>query len=276
MTQTLLITGCSSGIGKALAQTFLKEGWRVGVTARHADDLKPLIAEGALAFVMDLTDDASIARAVNAFVSRVGSLDMLINNAGYGAMGPLAEMPLVQIRKQMETNFTGQLATIQHAVPQMISQGKGRIVNIGSVTGVLPTPFSGAYAASKAAFHAASDALRLELASFGIEVVTVQPGGIASRFGTNAQKNLASTTSGLNHYASSRKAIEERARVSQQGAMDLERFAEKLARKLLREKVPPLIRMGSHSRTMPLLAKWFPVKLRDTILKKRFAMASQA
>ena len=272
MPQTVFITGCSSGIGNALAKTFMQAQWRVGVTARNLQDLNMLTEQGAIPFALDVTNESSMKTALESFVSRVGTLDMLINNAGYGAMGPLAEMPLSEIRKQMETNLTGQLALIQIAVPHMIRQKSGRIVNMGSVSGVLPTPFSGAYAASKAALHAASDALRLELSPFGIEVITVQPGGIASKFADNAEKTLNQTTQGLHHFAAAQNAISRRTRISQEGAMDLELFAQKLTTILTREKIPPLIRLGTHSRLLPFLAKWFPFGIRDTILKRKFAL----
>ncbi|VFQ46747.1 SDR family NAD(P)-dependent oxidoreductase [Desulfoluna butyratoxydans] len=272
MKRIVLITGCSSGIGEALAQNFLKAGWTVYATARKRDALTPLVSLGAQPVALDLTAQSSVSEAVEHVLGREGHMDMLINNAGYGAMGPLAEMPVDEVRRQFEANLFGQIALIQAVVPAMIQRGAGHIINIGSVSGILPTPFSGAYAASKAAFHAASDALRLELAPFGIKVVIVQPGGIASRFSANAEAQLKETTKNLNHYAASMDAIVRRTRISQESAMPLDRFAEKLTAILLREPIPPVIRLGTHSTLMPFLKKWVPTQRRDAILMKKFKL----
>jgi NAD(P)-dependent dehydrogenase (short-subunit alcohol dehydrogenase family) len=272
MKHIALITGCSSGIGEALAQNFLKARWTVYATARKTDALRNLAFLGAHPLLMDLTDDASITDAFKQFFDHETHIDILINNAGYGAMGPMAEMPIAELRRQFETNLFGQLAVIQAAVPSMIDRGKGHIINMGSISGILPTPFSGAYSASKAAFHAVSDALRLELAPFGISVVTVQPGGIASRFSANAEAQLKETTRSLNHYAAFKEAIVRRTRISQKNAMPLSQFAEKLTDLLLQDKIPPLIRLGTHSVLLPFLQKWIPISKRDAILMRKFKL----
>jgi len=272
MKRIALITGCSSGIGEALAQNFLKAGWTVYATARRPETLAPLTALGAHPVDMDLTNTASITDAVGDLLAREGHIDMVINNAGYGAMGPMAEIPVDELRRQFETNLFGQIALIQSVVPSMIDRGRGHIINMGSVSGILPTPFSGAYAASKAAFHAVSDALRLELTPFGIQVVTVQPGGIASRFSANAEAQLKETTRNLNHYAASMDAIVRRTRISQESAMPLAEFADKLTSLLLKKNIPPVIRLGTHSVLLPFLKKWVPTRRRDAILMKKFAL----
>lgn len=272
MKQIALITGCSSGIGEALATHFLDAGWTVYATARKTAALERLTALGAHPLAMDLTDESSIFAAVGHLLAHEKRVDMLINNAGYGAMGPLAEMPIAELRRQFEANLFGQMAVIQAVVPSMIDHGKGHIVNIGSVSGILPTPFSGAYAASKAAFHAASDALRLELAPFGIAVVTVQPGGIASKFSANAESQLTETTRNLHHYAASMEAIVRRTRISQESAMPLDRFAKKLTAILLGRTIPPLIRLGTHSTLLPFLQRWVPTRQRDAILMRKFKL----
>ena len=272
MKQTVLITGCSSGIGEALAHRFIDAGWTVFATARKTEALKNLITRGAHPVPMDLMDEASITTAATEVLARAPKVDMLINNAGYGAMAPLAEIPMGELRRQFQANFFGQLAVIQAMVPSMIHNGQGHIINIGSVSGVLPTPFSGAYSASKSALHAASDALRLELAPFGISVVIVQPGGIASKFSANAEAQLDKTTRDLNHYAKSMGAILRRTRISQESAMPVDQFTDKLMALLLKESIPPLIRLGTHSTLMPFLQKWVPIRRRDAILMKKFKL----
>ncbi|WP_300670001.1 SDR family NAD(P)-dependent oxidoreductase [Desulfoluna sp.] len=270
MKRIALITGCSSGIGEALARNFLKSDWTVYATARNPETLSPLVALGARPLTMDLSDERSITAAVKSLLAQEKAIDMLINNAGYGAMGPLAEMPVEEIRRQFQANLFGQIAVIQAVVPSMITERKGHIINMGSVSGILPTPFSGAYAASKAAFHAASDALRLELAPFGIRVVTVQPGGIASRFSANAEAQLKKTTRHLNHFAPAMDAIVHRTRISQESAMAIGPFADTLTTLLLKENIPPIIRLGTHSRLLPFLKKWVPTRQRDAILMRKF------
>ena len=272
MKQKVLITGCSSGIGEALAHRFIDAGWTVFATARKAEALEKLASRGAHPVSMDLVDEASITSAVTKVLAHTSQIDMLINNAGYGAMAPLAEIPMDEMRRQFQANVFGQLAVIQAMIPSMIHSGHGHIINIGSVSGVLPTPFSGAYAASKSAFHAASDALRLELAPFGISVVLVQPGGIASKFSANAEAQLEKTTQGLNHYAKSMDAILRRTRISQESAMPVDQFTEKLMDLLLKKSIPPLIRLGTHSTLMPFLQKWVPIRRRDAILMKKFKL----
>ncbi|BCS95623.1 short-chain dehydrogenase/reductase [Desulfoluna limicola] len=272
MKRTVLITGCSSGIGEALAHNFLKAGWTVYATARNTDALHTLTSLGAHPVPMDLMDEASVTAAVDHVHAHAPHIDMLINNAGYGAMGPMAEMPVDELRRQFQANLFGQMAVIQAVVPSMIENGRSHIINIGSVSGILPTPFSGAYASSKAAFHAVSDALRLELAPFGISVVTVQPGGIASRFSANAEAQLKETTRNLNHYAASMDAIIRRTRISQESAMPLDQFADKLTATLLKDSIPPVIRLGTHSRLLPFLQKWIPTRRRDAILMKKFKL----
>ena len=144
-----------------------------------------------------MNDEASIDALMRRLEDDGVTVETLVNNAGYGAMGPLAELPLDELRLQFETNVFALVAMIQAVVPGMAARGSGRIVNIGSVSGVLPTPFSGAYSASKAAVHALSDALRPELAPFGIHVVTVQPGAIRSQFGATASAGAASRSLSL-------------------------------------------------------------------------------
>lgn len=272
MKKTVLITGCSSGIGEALAHNFLNAGWTVYATARKTDALHNLTSLGAHPIAMDLMDEASVTAAVGQVLDGANHIDMLINNAGYGAMGPMAEMPVDELRRQYQANLFGQMAVTQAVVPSMIDKGSGHIINIGSVSGILPTPFSGAYASSKAAFHAVSDTLRLELAPFGISVVTVQPGGIASQFSANAEAQLKETTRNLNYYAASMEAIVKRTRISQESAMPLDQFAGKLTAILLKDTIPPVIRLGTHSTLLPFLQKWIPTRRRDAILMKKFKL----
>ena len=188
MTQPVaLITGCSSGIGRALAEAFQQAGYQVWATARKAEDLAALSAAGFHAVQLDVNDGLALGQLAERLKTEAGGLDVLINNAGYGAMGPLLDGGVEAMRKQFETNVFA-LIGVTRALFPLLRQNKGLVVNIGSVSGVLVTPFAGAYCASKAAVHALTDALRLELAPFSIEVMEVQPGAIASSFGANASQ----------------------------------------------------------------------------------------
>ena len=270
--KTVLITGCSTGIGRALALEFHRHGLRVFATARNPESLKDLAAMGMETLTLDVNSSSDIDDAVKAVDSLAGGLDILVNNAGFIAMGPLAEIPLDRVRLQFETNVVAVLAMTQAFVPVMIRKGGGRIVNIGSVSGVLATPFAGAYCASKSAVHALSDVLRAELAPFNISVITVQPGGIESELGNTAHKGIPEVKGGKSLYSAIASAIEERALASQNKATPVKEFAEKLVPRLLEEKPAPVIRLGHQSFLLPLIRYALPTSWRDRLLRKKFSL----
>ena len=180
-----LITGCSSGIGRALADAFKGAGYQVWASARKVEDVAALAAAGFTAVQLDVNDGPALEQLSAQISQQHGGLDVLINNAGYGAMGPLLDGGVSAMQRQFETNVFA-IVGVTRAMFALLRQSKGLVVNIGSVSGILVTPFAGAYCASKAAVHALSDALRMELAPFGIRVMEVQPGAIASSFARNA------------------------------------------------------------------------------------------
>lgn len=270
--KTVLITGCSSGIGRALALEFHRHGLRVFATARNLETLKDLDAMGLETLALDVNSSKDIEAAVKSVDDLTGGLDILVNNAGFIAMGPLAEIPLDRVRLQFETNVVAVLAMIQAFVPAMIRKRGGRIVNIGSVSGVLPSPFAGAYCASKSAVHALSDVLRAELSPFNISVITVQPGGIESELGNTAHKGIPEAKDGGSFYSAIASAIEDRALASQTKATPTLVFAEKLVPQLLEEKPAPLIRLGHQSFLLPLIRYALPTSWRDRLLRKKFSL----
>lgn len=269
----VLITGCSSGIGYALAEAFQARGCIVYATARKPETLAALAAQGIHTLALDVTDAASIAAAVGAIEKKHGAVDMLVNNAGIPVMGPTAELPLDELRRQWETNLTAPVAMVQAVVPAMAKQGSGRIVNIGSVSGLLTTPFGGPYCASKAALHSLNDALRMELKPFGIEVLLVQPGGIQSGFGAGAQAQTGKHVWKL--YARFAGGIAKRAGASQEHATPTAVFARAMVRAVLADKPRAVIPLGSGSSVLPRLAR-LPVKLKDQILMRRFGLSGRA
>ncbi|MBI3914395.1 MAG: SDR family oxidoreductase [Chloroflexi bacterium] len=188
---TVLITGCSSGIGRAAAIYCAARGWRVFATARRIETLRDLQSEQIYILPLDVADEKSRIDAVEQVVRRAGRIDALVNNAAYSQAGPLAEVTLAEMRAQFETNLFGALHLAQLVIPQMRKQNAGRIVNVGSVVGRLAFPFGGLYCGSKYALEAISDALRLELKPWGIHVSVVEPGGVLTKFAENAERNLA-------------------------------------------------------------------------------------
>jgi len=185
----VLISGCSSGIGLALASEFVSRGCKVFATARKPSVIENLKKEGMEIAVLDVTDQQSIDACVAEVIAKAGKIDVLVNNAGYALIGPVIDLSMDDLRRQFETNVIGLAALTKAVAPHMIKQRSGLIVNISSVSGVCATPFAGAYCATKAAVNLLSDSLRVELAPFGISVVTVQPGAIKSSFGDVATKN---------------------------------------------------------------------------------------
>lgn len=272
MPRTILITGCSSGIGQALARELHRRGETVIATARRRDDLAELAAAGLQVHALDVTLADSRDRLMTWLDAQGLAVDVLVNNAGYGAMGPLLDMPDERLRHQFDANVFGLLAMTQALVPAMAARGRGLVVNVGSVSGVLVTPFSGAYCATKAAVHALSDALRLELAPFNVQVMVVQPGAIASEFGANASREVHAWLPDDSLYAPVRDAIAARANASQQHATPASEFVAAMADALLAEHPPAYVRIGSGSTLLPFLRYGLPRRLLDRILRRRFRL----
>lgn len=269
--RTVLITGCSSGIGQALCEQYLLHGFKVFATARNVESLSHFTDPNLIAFPLDVNDPVSINNAIAAIRQHGDSLDTLINNAGYAAMGPLVDMPLEDLQNQFATNVFAPMELTKAALPLLLNSDKAQVVNVGSVSGITTTPFSGAYCATKSALHSLSDALRMELAPFGIQVVTVQPGAIESKFGDNSLSNLLSRISDDSIYAKLKDAIKARATASQDDPTPAEDFAKQLLAQLLSEP-KPVIRIGNGSTTLPLLKKLIPTLLLDKILSKKFEL----
>jgi short-subunit dehydrogenase len=269
---SILITGCSSGIGQALAFELLQRGRQVVATARNVAALDALKNAGARCYALDVTSADSLAALKQSLADDGVVIEMLVNNAGYGAMGPLLEMSDDQLKHQFDANVFALLAVTRALVPQMIEQGGGRVVNVGSVSGILTTPFSGAYCATKAAVHALSDALRIELKPFAIDVLVIQPGAIQSSFGATASAGVAQRQDQLGIYAPVADAIAARANASQQNATPTQDFARQMADVILAKKPIAFTRIGHGSTLLPLIQRLLPVAIRDHILAKRFGL----
>ncbi len=184
---SIIVTGCSSGIGAHCARALKAEGWRVFATVRREEDLAPLDTDGIEAFLMDYTKPETIAALVEAVLARTGGrLDALFNNGAYGQAGAVEDLPVEALRIQMETNVIGWHDLTRRVIPVMRRQGHGRIVQCSSILGLVPYRWRGAYNASKFALEGLSLTLRMELAGSGVHVSLIEPGPIESRFTANA------------------------------------------------------------------------------------------
>ncbi len=185
--KSILITGCSSGIGLCVAEGLKARGYRVFATARNSEDVSMLTQQGLEALQLDLTDSDSINSALNEILQRSGgTLYALFNNGAYGQPGAVEDLSREVLREQFETNVFGTHELTCKVLPVMRKQGYGRIIQNSSVLGIISLPFRGAYNSSKYALEGLSDTLRLELHGSGIHISLVEPGPITSRFRANA------------------------------------------------------------------------------------------
>ncbi len=211
---TVLITGCSSGIGRATAARLARRrDLTVYATARRVETLVDLAAAGCRVLALDVTDESSMTAAVAAVEAEHGHVDVLVNNAGYGEYGTIEEVPIDRVRAQFDTNVFGLARLVQIVLPGMRAARGGRVINVSSMGGRVVFPTGGYYHASKYAVEALSDALRFEVAPFGVHVVLVEPGAIRTEFGTTAADTLTGSAPTDGPYAAltatSRKVTEE-------------------------------------------------------------------
>jgi NADP-dependent 3-hydroxy acid dehydrogenase YdfG len=205
--KAVLITGCSSGIGKATAAYLVGRGWTVYATARRPETLVDLEAAGCRPLALDVCDEASMVAAVAAVEAEHGAVGVLVNNAGYSLMAPIEEAPMDDIRRQFDTNVFGLVRLTQLVLPAMRAQRWGRVVNLSSVGGRLTFPGMGYYHATKYAVEAISDALRFEVRPWGVRVVLVEPGLIRTSFDDAAVAAQTSATDDDGPYASFNRAV---------------------------------------------------------------------
>jgi NAD(P)-dependent dehydrogenase (short-subunit alcohol dehydrogenase family) len=189
--RAVLITGCSTGIGRATAQHLAGRGWTVYATARRPDSIADLRDRGCRTLALDVTDEDSMAAAVGAVTDAEGAVGVLVNNAGYSQSGAVESVPMDRARAQFETNVFGLLRMCQLTLPGMREQGWGKVVNIGSMGGRFTFPGGGLYHATKYALEALSDALRFEVRGFGVDVVLIEPGSSGR---TSTRRRWAAST----------------------------------------------------------------------------------
>ncbi|MGN7860608.1 oxidoreductase [Microbacterium sp. 22303] len=193
-TKVVLVTGASSGIGESAARHLKEAGFTVYAAARRVERMAGLRDAGVHTIALDVTDDRSAQAAVAQILAEQGHIDVLVNNAGYGSYGALEDVPLTEAQAQLDVNVLGLARMAQLVLPPMRAQRSGTIINIASMGGNFTTPLGAWYHASKYAVEALSDAMRMELAPFGIDVVVIEPGSIRTEWGGIAAAKVLETS----------------------------------------------------------------------------------
>ena len=207
--RAVLITGCSTGIGRATAEHLAERGWTVYATARRPESIEDLRPKGCKTLALDVTDEASMQSAVKEVEAAEGAVGVLVNNAGYSQSGAVESVKLEDVRAQFETNVFGLIRMCQLVLPRMRDQGWGKIVNVSSMGGKLTFPGGGIYHATKHAVEALSDALRFEVRGFGVDVIVIEPGLIRTQFADAAVSKIESGTTANGPYSDFNAAVAE-------------------------------------------------------------------
>lgn len=265
-----LVTGCSTGIGRASALALRRAGLTTYASARRLETLADLEAAGCRTLVLDVTDEASRTDAVAAIEREQGRLDVLVNNAGYAEYGPLEEISIERWRREFETNVFGAVRLIQLALPGMRERRAGRIVNMSSMGGLMAFPMGAPYHASKFALEALSDVLRVEVAPFGIDVVLIEPGVIATGYADTASTGLHDAAEGpygdLVRSFLAAMASSYRGR----GAAGPERVAEVVVRAVTAARPRTRYKVTLNARLLPAARALLPDRMWDTLLRRTF------
>ena len=255
--KTALVTGASSGMGKAIAKQLLKDGLTVIVAARRVAQMEDLKALGAYLIALDVSKEESLAAAAMEIEEQFGGVDILVNNAGFGLYGALEDVPLEEARYQFEVNVFGLARLTQLLVPQMRIQKSGKIINISSMGGKIYTPLGAWYHASKHAVEGLSDCLRIELAPFGIDVVVIEPGIIQTEFG-NVVEGPMKKHSGTGAYAqlAAKVANATANSYSQGGGSSPQVITDTVSRVVRARRPKTRYAVGKHARLMIGVRKW--------------------
>eukprot|EP01132_Coremiostelium_polycephalum_P004825 gene4825-6013_t len=268
-TKIVLITGCSSGIGLALARELKKQkSITVYASARKLKSIENLEKEGIKTVQLDFPFEKN---AVNHIIKTEGRIDILINNAGMNYYSPAIEANPDDSARVMDTNFFGVVNTTIEVSKHMVERQSGTIVNVGSVVGTLSTPFTSMYCASKAATHAWTDSLRMELDPFNIKVITVYPGAVTSDIANNASAQLTQTMETTELYKPIKEYIEKRAQTSQINSTSAEDFAKHVVAKILSPNPPTKFAYGKLS-TLFLILYYLPSWVHEFFFKNKFGI----
>lgn len=274
--KAVLITGCSSGIGRATALRLAQAGWTTYATARRAESLAELAEAGCKTMSLDVTDEASMRAAVERVEGECGAVGVLINNAGYSQSGAVETVPLDVARRQFETNVFGAMRLIQLVLPKMRAQRWGKIVNVGSMGGRLTFPGGGYYHATKHSLEALSDALRFELRGFGIDVILLEPGLITTEFGNAAAASMAQVASdGADPYEQFNATVGAVTQGAYDGPMRRlgagpEKVARTIERALGRRRAPTRIAITPSAKITIALRRLLSDRAWDAAMRQQF------
>lgn len=263
--RTALVTGVTSGIGREIAQLLAEQGARVFGAVRNPQSANPI--RGVEIVRMEVTDDASVNDAIQSIAQKAGPIQYLVNNAGYALMGALEETSLEEARQQFETNFFGLLRVTNAILPMMRQAGHGRIVNISSVLGFLPAPYSGVYAASKHAVEGYTETLDHEVRRFGVRAMLVEPAYTKSKINGNSK----SARVALDVYAAERKRIVELTEREVERGDDPRVVAETVC-EALTAKSPRLRYPVGKGVALSRLRRFVPAGVFDRSLRKQFQL----
>jgi len=274
--KAVLVTGCSSGIGRATALRLAGSGWKVYASARRPETISQLGDAGCQTLALDVTDEQSMRAAVASIEQAEGAIGVLINNAGYSQSGAIETVPMDAVRRQFETNVFGLVRLTQLVLPKMRAQRWGKIVNIGSMGGRLSFPGGGHYHATKHAVEAISDALRFELRGFGIDVILLEPGLITTEFGEAATASMADTTiAGDDPYATFNTTVGAVTKGAYDGPMRLlgggpDRVAKVIERALKRRHPPARITITPSAKLTIGMRRLLPDRAWDVAMRAQF------
>ncbi|WP_329485669.1 SDR family NAD(P)-dependent oxidoreductase [Kitasatospora sp. NBC_01246] len=274
--RTVLITGCSSGLGRETALALHRLGHRVHATARRPETLADLAGLGITTLALDVTDEASMAAAVAAVETAHGQVDLLVNNAAYGLHLPVETAGREEIRAQFDTNVFGLVRMAQLVLPGMRRAGRGRIVNISSMAGRFSPPGGAFYHASKHAVEAISDSLRLEVAPFGVEVVVVQPGPTITGFAATAVATMHGEADPADPYAGFRSRLAEmyggRTFTRRNGAVPAEAATRVVVRAATAARPRARYAVGALARSTMLAKRLLPDAAFDALMRRSFPL----
>ncbi len=289
-TAPILITGCSSGIGHACAVALHRAGRRVYATARRPESIADLAESGIGTAALDVTDEASMVAAVQSIQEQDGPIGVLINNAGYGLYGPVEQASMDDVRRQFETNFFGLVRLTQLVLPGMRTAKAGRILNVSSMGGRITLPGGAFYHASKYAVEGLSDALRMELAQFGIDVVLIEPGPVRTPWNdiamnsmtspgaqpSNAPVNQSVTADG-DPYGAYKKAVADSFGKVQSGPMarlgsTAEDIADVIVKAVTADRPRTRYLINAAAKTLVATRALLPTRLSDKVLTLQYGL----
>lgn len=262
-----LVTGASSGMGKEIAKRLLQDGLTVIAVARRIENMSDLKSMGVDTISMDITDEAAVRKVVDQINQKYGSVDVLVNNAGFGLFGAVEDIPLADARYQFEVNVFGLAHLTQLILPKMREKRAGKIINISSMGGKIYTPLGAWYHATKHALEGWSDCLRLELAEYGIDVVVIEPGIIRTEFGAVLNDPMVKY-SGSGAYAGlAQKVSKANTNMYESGGGSSPEVITQLVASAVKARRPKTRYVGGqYARLLILVRRWFGDRLFDRVV----------